>query len=234
MPTASLSFRCTLQLTATHCNIATHCNTLQHTATHCNTLQRTSPRCTPLQHLALLILLVSRSPCYSYYLHSSYFGAGWSRLPRYLYYLHYWRFSNCLYAARVREQAIVSQITHTTFTTHVTRITCLIHDTCIPQITCITPITCITHVTRMTQITYTPPMSIQLLVKNGVARHLTYTAGWGRSPCTLLAQTIACGVSFFHSHFFFGCRMGSLAIAFLVQDRFAQHFSHTTCTDYCM
>jgi len=34
------------------CNIATHCNTLQHTATHCNTLQRTATHCNTLQRTA--------------------------------------------------------------------------------------------------------------------------------------------------------------------------------------
>ena len=32
--------------------IATHCNTLQHTATHCNTLQHTVTHCNTLQHTA--------------------------------------------------------------------------------------------------------------------------------------------------------------------------------------
>ena len=32
--------------------IATHCNTLQHTATHCNTLQHTATHCNTLQHTA--------------------------------------------------------------------------------------------------------------------------------------------------------------------------------------
>jgi len=32
--------------------IATHCNTLNHTATHCNTLHHTAPHCTTLQHTA--------------------------------------------------------------------------------------------------------------------------------------------------------------------------------------
>jgi len=31
-------------------DIATHCNTLPHTATHCNTLQHTAERCSTLQH----------------------------------------------------------------------------------------------------------------------------------------------------------------------------------------
>jgi len=55
--------QCSLQHTATHCNIlqhtATHCNKLQHTATHCNTLQHTEcqkPQCAifPQIHSALL------------------------------------------------------------------------------------------------------------------------------------------------------------------------------------
>jgi len=32
--------------------MATHCNTLQHTATHCNTLQHTATHCNTLQHTA--------------------------------------------------------------------------------------------------------------------------------------------------------------------------------------
>jgi len=56
----------TLEYIAAHCNtplpeyslmffrlrfaIATHCNTLQHTATHCNTLQHTATHCNTLQH----------------------------------------------------------------------------------------------------------------------------------------------------------------------------------------
>ena len=32
--------------------LATHCNTLQHTATHCNTLQHTATHCNTLQHNA--------------------------------------------------------------------------------------------------------------------------------------------------------------------------------------
>ena len=32
--------------------IATHCNTLQHTATQCNTMQHTAQHCNPLQHTA--------------------------------------------------------------------------------------------------------------------------------------------------------------------------------------
>ena len=32
--------------------LATHCNTLQHTATHCNTLQHTATHCNTLQHTA--------------------------------------------------------------------------------------------------------------------------------------------------------------------------------------
>jgi len=59
-----------LQHTATHCiliaigqdkcsakiaesNIATHCNTLQHTATHCNTLQHTATLCSTLQRILI-------------------------------------------------------------------------------------------------------------------------------------------------------------------------------------
>ena len=34
--------------------IATHCNTLQHTASQCNTLQHTASHCTTLQHTALV------------------------------------------------------------------------------------------------------------------------------------------------------------------------------------
>ena len=41
---------------ATHCNTlqhtATHCNALQHTATHCNTLQHTATHCITQQHTA--------------------------------------------------------------------------------------------------------------------------------------------------------------------------------------
>ena len=42
----------TLQHTATHCKLqhtAKHCNALQHTATHCNTLRRTTTHCDTLQ-----------------------------------------------------------------------------------------------------------------------------------------------------------------------------------------
>jgi len=47
----------TLQHTATHCesvlqHTATHCNTLQHTATHCNTLQHTATHYNTLQQTA--------------------------------------------------------------------------------------------------------------------------------------------------------------------------------------
>jgi len=42
---------------ATHCNTlqhtASHCITLQHTATHCNTLQHTATHCNTLQHISL-------------------------------------------------------------------------------------------------------------------------------------------------------------------------------------
>jgi len=34
--------------------LATHCNTLQHTATHCNTLQHTATHCNTLQHIPLV------------------------------------------------------------------------------------------------------------------------------------------------------------------------------------
>ena len=47
--------------TATHCNIETHCNTLQHTATHCNTLQHTATHCNTLQHTASLTIETDRS-----------------------------------------------------------------------------------------------------------------------------------------------------------------------------
>ena len=33
-------------------DVATHCNTLQHTATHCNKLQHTATHCNTLQHTA--------------------------------------------------------------------------------------------------------------------------------------------------------------------------------------
>jgi len=39
-------------LSANRHDVATHCNTLQHTATHCDTMQRTATHCNALQHTA--------------------------------------------------------------------------------------------------------------------------------------------------------------------------------------
>ena len=43
-----------MHIAAKFCNVATHCNTLQHTAAHCNTLQHTASHCNTLQHTATL------------------------------------------------------------------------------------------------------------------------------------------------------------------------------------
>jgi len=51
MQTCVRDVECThLCMQHTRRDIATHCNTLQHTATHCNTLQHTATHCNTLQH----------------------------------------------------------------------------------------------------------------------------------------------------------------------------------------
>jgi len=42
-----------IRLAYSHCNTATHCNTLQHTAPHCSTLQHTATHCTTQHHTAI-------------------------------------------------------------------------------------------------------------------------------------------------------------------------------------
>jgi len=73
---------------ATHCNTlqhtATHCNTLQHTATHCNTLQHTATHCNTLQHIDTSVdAFVRRMYIYIYKCIHTYVSKGlfWHKRP---------------------------------------------------------------------------------------------------------------------------------------------------------
>jgi len=48
-----------LSLYVQHVHVATHCNTLQHTAAQCNTLQHIATHCNTLQHTATHLVVVS-------------------------------------------------------------------------------------------------------------------------------------------------------------------------------